>query len=467
MVKRGVILRGDLMGMLEGNTYAISEYFPLVKQGMAYIKANPTDREVIKQMETAFKAKLATLVSAVLSSDSEDFAATCPRELGWVNDWLAMTIGSEAPGIFLACSALSLISAAIGHKRWLDRGYYTVFPPMSFILVGPSGTRKNTAINISMRLLDGFDIWEGSKAAETFRVVRDKITPESLVHGLKQEDKTQSREIIWVAPELAVAMGRQSYLTGIAPLLTRLLDHDPLVEDETLGRGKIKVYNTLFAFLAGTTKSWLVDAITPQLIQGGTTSRILFPALKVNPRVIWEGPKDPYNQILKLSEELWSNISSYTGEVQLDKKADEFMEEWYAIHKLSGDENILDEGYKQRKHIHILRAALVLSACEGETTIKVKHIVGGIKLLDYIEGLSNELFRELSLSKSQLAANEMLTYIQKKKKLTKADLARYMHNKVDRITFKEALEYLLEAKFIETVSLKKAIIIKHLKAVEE
>ena len=133
---------------------------------------------------------------------------------GWLRDYLDYTTGHEAPEDFHLWVGLTVISAALRRKVYLDNVYHKLYPNLFTILVSPPGVgKKTTAINIGVNIL--------REAVPECKIVSEKCTPEALAKRLaKAVDKVKDSgglkmevraEGMIVAPELTVFMGGEQY----------------------------------------------------------------------------------------------------------------------------------------------------------------------------------------------------------------------------------------------------------------
>ena len=92
----------------------------------------------------------------------------------WLEKYLEYTEDQESPSIFHLWVGLSLISAVLGRRVWIDRGYYFLFPNLYVVLVaGSARARKSTALGIGVGLL--------KKAGVDVNIISQKITPEAFI----------------------------------------------------------------------------------------------------------------------------------------------------------------------------------------------------------------------------------------------------------------------------------------------
>lgn len=449
MARPGHLSRSDILDLLKPGL-KLEDSHELVRSVGVYLR-DTKDIEVLKKTLKVFNIGLEELFPIMNNSEYVDLADVCPDSLGKVKEWLEVTRKTEPPGIYHALSFLTIVSALMGFSRYIDRGHYRVYPPMATILVGPSGARKGTAINLAMKFYYALPI------ESELKIIREKITAEALVTRATNTDDEVFQTLCWLSPELSVSLGRQSYLVGIAPLLTRLLDNDGTTfEASTQKHSTVVVKNTLLSFLGGTAEDWFSSAITTDIIKGGMTSRILFPVIRENTRMFWKSHRIKEEKIFAFSEDVALGLNEGKHEVTVSGTAEEYMEMWYFMHR--GQEESqgghdLDRGYYHRKHIHVLRIAMVLAFLRGSIVIEVPDLEGALFLLEFIEKESMPFFARLLSGKINGAAYMIHAYYKdrSRKTITRKDIYEDFGGKYEARQLKEIIDYLIESESIQLV----------------
>lgn len=431
-----------IMELLQKGPYDIDEDRSLLLRIGDFLHES-LDQEVIQKTERAYGKPFAKLVPFMLKKARMDFADLCPPELNWLKRWMEATRFSEAPGSYHMLSSLILTSTLLDRKMKIDMGQYIVYPPIAGILVGPSGNRKNSAIDIAMEILENFP------DKDDLRIIQEKITPEALFSSINQTDPDLSATALLISPELAVTLGKQSYLTGMVPTLTRLMDHATKVSTNTKHGGELVAYNVGFGFLGGTTEDWIVSAMPPDVVGGGFTSRVLFTVEPQTIRACLGGPQfiNHRKNIEALSEELVINIDrAPAGNVEIEGTAWEFMENWYMLHRFSADHTLVEAPYLSRKHVHILRIALALCVMDGDFKIQQKHIAGALKILKYIEPGMFSMFQRLTAPQSAVDASVLVELIRENGgKMLRQHILKTVGNSMSMQRVREALDYMTDS----------------------
>ena len=437
-----LLSKAKILELLEKGPFDIDKDRSLLSRIGEFLKSG-FDPEVVAKTEEMYNSKFSKLVPLMLKEDRVDFADAVPEELSWLSKWMYATRFSEAPGSYHMMSALVFASVLLDGKTMVDMGSYKVYPPIAAILVGPSGNRKNSAITISREIIDL------CPDTERLRVVQEKITPEALFQSMNQSDPDKSASAILIAPELSVTLGKQSYLTGLVPLLTRLMDHEELVTSKTRSGGELVAYNVGFAMLGGTTEDWITGAMTQDVIKGGFTSRILFAVEPHTMRASLGGNSSVSHvqRITALVEDLILRITEAPqAKTTIEHEAHEFLENWYLALRLLSRHSPIEESYFARKHVHVLRLAMVLCYIEGDYIIKQKHLTGAMKILEYLEPGMFDLFRRLAAPQSSADGSVLIGIIQKSGgDMSRRALIKAASSQIPLGRIKEALECIVDA----------------------
>lgn len=289
-----------------------------------------------------------------------------------LKSYLELTQNNEAPGHFHALAALSSVGAAIGTQVWVNMGYYKVYPPMAVLLVGPSGIRKSVAIAISQNLLEPFD---------ELQVFRDRFTIEGLISYVKDGAK-----VLLVASELAATFGRAKYLEDLIPLITRMLDQEG-IEFTTKGAGRFKLSNVAFGLLSASTVDWLLNELPNGAVTGGFLGRFLIGYARSTDRYSYR-TEDITDKVKSLGNYVAESVKRVSGEFKLSAEADRWLERWYKASKDANNDPLLGPAlgsYYNRRLVHIIRIALVLSVMAGKNKITTEDVLDANKLLSFIE----------------------------------------------------------------------------------
>jgi hypothetical protein len=262
-------------------------------------------------------------------------------------------------------------------------GYYKLFPNLGIILLGPSGIKKTSAANIIIDML---------AFLELSKIYSEKLTPEQLVEAMKEH----AQGIIY-APEMAVFLGRQRYMEGIVPLITRFMDCPDAWSSETIGRGKTTLHDIAISSLMCSTADWFINNTDESVVGGGFIARNILVVQEDSPRTEpIPCPGDP-KQRERLIYEI-SQVHEITGEISFDVQSNSAYREWYSAHKRASKnaEHEILATYYQRKPDHAKRVAICLHLIEhGNLTLCLSCFTRAVQILDWIERFIPNLLRQM------------------------------------------------------------------------
>src|SRR5580765_1351277 len=193
-------------------------------------------------------------------------------ETGYLRKYCEWTASHEGPLRFQFWTGLTILSASVGRRYWINKGYYKVYPNLYTVLVAPTGAcRKSFTTRIGTEMLHGSSV----------RILSTKITPEELIYRLETARVTGSKtqknsEAFLYSSELTVLLGKQSYNEGLIDLLTDFADAPDSWSYATRGGGKVELLNVCLVLLACSTAEWLGEAIPQRAYTGGFLARIIF-----------------------------------------------------------------------------------------------------------------------------------------------------------------------------------------------
>ena len=367
-----------------------------------------------------------------------------------LSSYLNYTAQSESPTRYHIWCFLGVVAAALQRKVWIDMNFFKVFPNMYVVLVGPPGVKKTTAIRIATNLVS---------SNPDIHISADATTREALIKAMKDAQQTISFEgsemkigfhssLTIVSEELSVFLGKENH--ALLSFLTNLYDCSDKWEYRTKNMGTDILHGTWLNMLAATTPAWLSGSIPLTAIGGGFTSRIIF-IVEDEPRHKKAIPKKtPEEKIIQ--EEITydlEQIALLQGEMKLTPEASTYFENWYMTKedKLATDSRF--SGYSARKHIHLLKVAMLLSICEdNDLVITAKHLELGLGLIDELEDKMVDAFGAAGRSDVGLDVDDILNVVKIAKKIPRRDLLRGLYRDVSPFKFQQAMTQLIDMKYI-------------------
>jgi hypothetical protein len=309
-----------------------------------------------------------------------------PRQVSdWLNAYMDYSEQSESPDNFHWWCGISTIASCLQRRTWFDMGFFRVYPNMYIVLVGPPGSRKNAAINISVGLLNKL---------ENITICADVTTKEALVKDIERSAKQEEIDgkiythssITIISKELSTFLGTNNI--ELLSWLTDLFDSHDRWEYKTKNSGTNTIFGLWVNLLGGSTPTWLVGSVPLNAIGGGFTSRIVF-VVEAGPRKRNAIPTFTEKEI-KLRDALISDLNDITqlkGAMKPNPEAREWFINWYEHSQVSPlHDDPRFGGYFERKHIHLLKAAMICCASESDSMIITRqHMERALFMLDAVE----------------------------------------------------------------------------------
>lgn len=330
----------------------------------------------------------------------------------------------------------------LGRKVFFDRGYYVLYPNFFTVLVaGSARCRKSTAIGIGMSLL---------KSLDSIRVLSGKTSPErflgdALFAGPKDEDVPP---ILIHADELAVFLTKDSQGDKLIDILTKLFDCPDKFEYKTWNHGIITLRDVFIAIIAGTTPEGAAKCITDYAFGGGWASRlILVHQADTNKR---NALPELSNDEILLREELVAGllrIGRQRGPFELTPAGKAFYIDWYG--KITFPEDKRMEGYYGRKHDHVLRLAMILSAAQLEhPRVDEDHLEAAVTALDRIELEMPCALAQVGTTDVRIHIERITRQMQKYKRIAHSDLLKKNWHYLHGPEFRDIIDMMITAGYI-------------------
>lgn len=293
----------------------------------------------------------------------------------WLNAYRAYTDESEAPDSFHFWVGMSILASVVRRNVRLDMGIFPVFPNLYTVLVSPQGKiGKSTNIRLGRELLSRVDgVVMGP----------DSCTREELIQAFTGAERTHESAITIHSSEMSSFID-PSGITMIQ-FLTDIYDTPNVWRYDTKGAGKFTITLPVLNILCGTTPEWIADGLPEAAVRGGFAGRTIFvyedQVRKSNPF-----PSAPNAALIEELVEDLRHIADVSGEFEITpdarrlyvKKYEEWQNHTPLDHRM--------EGYHNRKRIHVLKVAMLLSLSQSDNlTIRTRDLQAAIDILESTE----------------------------------------------------------------------------------
>jgi len=352
---------------------------------------------------------------------------------------------TEIPEVFAIWAGISTVSAVLKRNAFIDLGHFTVFPNTYIVLVaGSARCRKSTSIEMAASFIK--NVKPGVK------IMSQRMTPEALIsslsgHSAEGNSLISTAEGILIVDELSTLIDKNAFNSGLIPVLTKLYDSMDFTY-ETKSRGIELIHSPCLSLLGGSTLHWIKESIPKVAIGGGFTSRVIF--------VYRESPENlvpfPFisEETKKIRDDIkhdLNEIAKIRGEFVLSKDAkDIYGKEYKRFMKESpffDSDNL--SGYAGRRHIMLLKICMIVSAAsKDDRKIEYDDMKIAINFIEIAEAGMDEVLSKIQSEPVGDIAEEVLSFIMKKKIVYRSTLVKKMTYKVTSAQLNIILDTLLE-----------------------
>jgi hypothetical protein len=359
-------------------------------------------------------------------------------------------------------------------KVYKNRGHLTLFPNLYTFLVGPSGTRKSSAINIGEELLTGGPQLPSSWGVQTVKgvpspphIVDAFRTPELFINELANicpNFNPPKSPFLILADEAPTFFRRAKYAQDLIPLLIKLYDCKTS-RPGTLGRGIENIENPYGTGLWGVIPEVLADLMPKEAAAGGFASRCIWvyseDTGRCFPHPELEQGYDPHIYV-DLVHDL-TEISQLEGEMELTNNAYKYFDKWYK--EVRGEvAQTIDArymGYMNRKGDMVYKIAMLLCLSDGNRMrVNQKHFLIARQLYEALEPDLTKVYSGAGGRPQTLDNRDVVFKIlareggwMQRQKLTKA----CYNNRITAAMLDDCLEQLSEEGVIEWREVGKAL----------
>lgn len=316
--------------------------------------------------------------------------------MSFLSDYREFTSGNEAHPTYHLFSSLVAISSIVSRKVWLDMDYFTIYPNLYVVLVGPPGNRKSSAMATTKYLLRELkSIPFSGECISKEKLVEDMVEQERALDGLpdKYKDKRIYSPMTICVTELSEFLAISQ--AGMIGFLTDVYDQD-FYEHKTKNKGTAIVTGPFLNLIACTTPAWITTYLRSDIISGGFSRRTLF---------VYETEKAsriPFPEVTPPMRAAWARLFTYAQKLQnvrgpftWDPDAKKYYADWYIKLEMPKDENIV--GYFETKHIQMLKLAMLIALSEDYTSLVLQrsHIDTALAFLGLVETNLGRVFQSM------------------------------------------------------------------------
>lgn len=371
-----------------------------------------------------------------------------PHEESFVHEYCKFTEQQESPLPFHLWSALTVLSAAMGRKCYMKKGYYVLYPNLFTVLVAGSALcRKSTAVGLAWDMLAGID---------STLIFRGKITPEKLGEDIEKAQLPDpltgeiiGPNVLICSSELSVFLTKQSYGEPMIYLLTDLFDCPKEFDVKTKNKGENFLRNVFVSILAATTPDGVAKGIPESALQEGFASRIMFVYCPSTERSNAFPELTANEERLKTRcYDMLKNRARLHGEFVLAPEAKVWYKEWYEdVHKKSQPKDKRLAGFFGRKHDHVLRVGMLFAGSSGAKEVLIGDLEASLQAVEEIEDSARGAFQEIGATIQSTHYARFQQYMRRYKEMHHSLILKMMYP-VQAVEFRDIIVTAIESRFI-------------------
>jgi hypothetical protein len=308
----------------------------------------------------------------------------------FIHQYMKYMEGLETSYVYDFWCACWLVSMACGRDVVVARPRIPIYMNMYLCLVADSAvTRKSTSVVHATQLAKRTDYGK-----PRYEWIESRMSVARL--ETRMSDLSDRENKAWAAISVSemVNFFGKARSTGIVGLLTDLYD----CPTSRIGGGTnaspsdTHLKNVFISLLTASTPTWLMQEITPSIIEGGFTSRCIF-VWSEEPKTSISWPHDMeverYNALITSLYEIRSRILTL-GSIGINDKAKKRFDSWYRSRHIYRDS--FRASFGGREDSHVLRLAAILCISDGTYQIQLQHIEAAIKYVIQVRDKAVGLF---------------------------------------------------------------------------
>lgn len=315
---------------------------------------------------------------------------------------------SEAPANYHRWACASILGAMLGRQVHLPFGPLKIFPNQYIMLMGPPATKKGTVIGIAKNLLEGagFKRFAADRTSKE-RFLMDMKTFDDMVEDLEVLTFDAPAETYITAGEFVDFIGQGDI--GFMMTLTNLWDNLKTYEHKKITGKSVIVNEPTVNLLGGSTATTFTIAFPPEALGTGSLSRILLINGEASGvKVAWPADLDELQRamLIKRVRDMKDKVS---GIMHISPEAKKIASDIY--HESVPVDDFRFSHYMQRRHIHMLKLAMVLAASDVQNKIEVPHVLRGNTMLAMAERKMPQALGSFGNSKYSDATNKIMDFL--------------------------------------------------------
>jgi len=376
-----------------------------------------------------------------------------------LKEYLHYVAETEPPTIFQRWSFICAVGALLERNVSYGDGYFTCYPNLYVMLMGISGTRKSTAINLAKEQLKlaGFTAFSAEQTSKE-KYLQDLDEQHSLFEGDSGSITTaelfgNSAEMESKATPNFIVAGEFNDFIGNGNIefmswLGNLWDWKGLYTKRLKTGKSVSIPNPTISLLAGNTATGFSLAFPPTAIGQGFFSRLIL----IHSDPSGRSKRKPHFPPNDIAIQLTRIRAQIQGNMKATALAEKLLDVIYENPTKLEDARF--NAYLSRRYQQLCKVAMILTAMRGCMEITEHDVILANTILTHAEYLMPKALGEFGKARSSDVANTILGMIQNAGDLVTPDtLWSTVSQDIDNGTqFQEILRKLLAAGKIQAAS---------------
>ncbi len=319
-----------------------------------------------------------TTPSTLSTSDSQDF----------LDLYMHITGISEVPPLFHFWCGLSLIAACVKDRIWYEKpSSKRIIPNLYIILLGESASGKGEAIT-DLEELISVEVPARIHGNPPEKLVIPELNRfnGTITAPYLSKFLSVKRCVYLVMPELSQSLTNRTLTEWFIRPMCELSRPKGSHVDATVKHGGIEIKNQVINWIAGSNKTWLIEAIPESSIQGGLIGRSVVVEGDRKGKRIWEplSPPDRKDIIVYLKEAIQFYME-LSGQFTYTDGAREIQKVWYHGKPEETDEALRPSWLREDDLIFKLSMLFALSDLsrinEKDLIVQARHVKAAINTI--------------------------------------------------------------------------------------
>jgi len=366
----------------------------------------------------------------------------------WIDAYLEYTENSEPDPLFRKWAAISTIAAVLQRKCYVCWGPSLIFYPNLFVvLVGPSGSRKGTAMNPCLDLITDLGNISLAANATSLQALIRRLTETNYTDFDPSTGEHQYHASLTIfSKEFTVFLGYQN--NELMAALCDWYDCDRRWKYETISRQTEEIIGVWVNLFGGTTPELIAESLPQGAIGGGLTSRIIFVYAKDKGKTVPIPLSSPREAELRthLLHDL-EKIHLLSGQFSVTEDFLSKWTEWYTglDTKPPPFEDVKMRGYVNRRPTHIMKLCIILAAsrrAEPKMCITSDDFDRALEILTEAETRMMHVFTGFGKSSVSEIMPRVLAFmaLYKGKDVPVSHVARQFYNDLDNFQLERLIK---------------------------